>query len=291
MKDLASIVWSTDQSASGLVPEFLVVDGDPSDLTAAVGSLAVRTDVGTIYANTVAGWSSAGGFNPDADIDFGGLLTIERAEPRLRFYETDRGTDLKNWDVDVQAGVFAIRTRTDADGAGVNVLAATRGTTTAIGTVSLAAGTASNSAQNRLTLSGRSVYINATAAFDDQDGLFIRNSGTNGTTSIVADGVGGAMSFDATEALTLNCNDGEFNGANSFTITSDGLISILSSGDDVTVSAGGSDGDINLNIAGTGTITLGTQLGNFANDAAAAVGGIPVRGLYRNGSIVMIRVA
>jgi hypothetical protein len=30
---------------------------------------------------------------------------------------------------------------------------------------------------------------------------------------------------------------------------------------------------------------------NFANDAAAAAGGIPVGGIYRNGSVVQIRVA
>jgi hypothetical protein len=30
---------------------------------------------------------------------------------------------------------------------------------------------------------------------------------------------------------------------------------------------------------------------NFANDAAAAAGGIPVGGIYRNGSIVQIRIA
>jgi hypothetical protein len=33
-----------------------------------------------------------------------------------------------------------------------------------------------------------------------------------------------------------------------------------------------------------------TGLGNYVNDAAAAVGGVPVNGMYRNGSILMIRV-
>ena len=44
-----------------------------------------------------------------------------------------------------------------------------------------------------------------------------------------------------------------------------------------------------------GTISLtkesGALLGNFVNDAAAASGGVPIGGLYRNGSIVMVRVA
>lgn len=34
-----------------------------------------------------------------------------------------------------------------------------------------------------------------------------------------------------------------------------------------------------------------TDLGNYANDAAAAVGGVPVTGVYRNGSQLMVRVA
>jgi len=33
------------------------------------------------------------------------------------------------------------------------------------------------------------------------------------------------------------------------------------------------------------------SLGNYANDAAAAVGGIAVGGMYRNGSVIMVRVA
>lgn len=32
-------------------------------------------------------------------------------------------------------------------------------------------------------------------------------------------------------------------------------------------------------------------LANYANDGAASAGGVPVGGLYRNGSVVMIRVA
>ena len=32
-------------------------------------------------------------------------------------------------------------------------------------------------------------------------------------------------------------------------------------------------------------------LGNYANDAAAALGGVPVGGIYRNGSVLMQRVS
>jgi hypothetical protein len=34
----------------------------------------------------------------------------------------------------------------------------------------------------------------------------------------------------------------------------------------------------------------GQPLRNFANDAAAAAGGVPLNGFYRNGSVVQIRV-
>ena len=35
----------------------------------------------------------------------------------------------------------------------------------------------------------------------------------------------------------------------------------------------------------------GSLLSNFANDAAALAGGVPVGGIYRNGSILMVRAA
>lgn len=38
-------------------------------------------------------------------------------------------------------------------------------------------------------------------------------------------------------------------------------------------------------------ITGLAALGNYANDTAAAAGGVPIGGMYRNGSILMVRVA
>ncbi len=46
-----------------------------------------------------------------------------------------------------------------------------------------------------------------------------------------------------------------------------------------------------LRIDGNGVFTLVQGLQNFVNDAAAAAGGIAVNQLYRNGSVVMIRVS
>lgn len=61
---------------------------------------------------------------------------ISDAEPRLLLNESDQGADLKLWDLDINGGIFTLRTRTDADGAGVNAIAVTRGATTAITNIS-----------------------------------------------------------------------------------------------------------------------------------------------------------
>jgi len=45
-----------------------------------------------------------------------------------------------------------------------------------------------------------------------------------------------------------------------------------------------------MRISAAGQISL-SGLGNYANDAAASAGGVVVNGLYRNGSVLMIRVA
>jgi len=50
-----------------------------------------------------------------------------------------------------------------------------------------------------------------------------------------------------------------------------------------------SDGDINLNRTGNGGVLIG-GLGNYADDAAAAAGGVPINGLYRNGNNIQIRI-
>jgi hypothetical protein len=64
-------------------------------------------------------------------------LSLGAAEPRLIFVETDQGSNLKNWDIDVNAGVFSLRTRTDADGTGTTFMSVVRGSTTSIASMSL----------------------------------------------------------------------------------------------------------------------------------------------------------
>jgi hypothetical protein len=55
-----------------------------------------------------------------------------------------------------------------------------------------------------------------------------------------------------------------------------------------------SDANVNIQLSpkGSGTIVFPiANIQNFANDAAAASGGIPIGGIYRNGSVVQIRVS
>lgn len=76
--------------------------------------------------------NSAGAADSSLAYTWTNLHTWSLAEPRLLLNESDRGTDLKLWDIDLNAGVLSIRTRTDLDGAGQNALSVTRGTTTAL---------------------------------------------------------------------------------------------------------------------------------------------------------------
>ena len=69
------------------------------------------------------------------------------------------------------------------------------------------------------------------------------------------------------------------------------------------VSPVAANASLTVNANGTGTLTLGASTNSavkvpnvqaassYANDAAAAGGGVPIGGLYRNGSVVQIRVA
>jgi hypothetical protein len=47
---------------------------------------------------------------------------------------------------------------------------------------------------------------------------------------------------------------------------------------------------VSIRPGGTEAVSINGPLGNYASDSAAASGGVPINGLYRNGSVVMIRV-
>jgi hypothetical protein len=49
-------------------------------------------------------------------------------------------------------------------------------------------------------------------------------------------------------------------------------------------------GSVSVTDGGTIILTHVSQSLNFVNDAAAAVGGVPLGGLYRNGNVIQIRI-
>lgn len=108
---------------------------------------------------------SSGGAGGGASLGantFTAAQTIASTEPRLIFNETDQGADLKLWDLDLASGVFTLRTRTDADGAGVTAIAVTRGATTAISNVSF--GNATNNPTYTFLGTGTTTFGGAIAA-------------------------------------------------------------------------------------------------------------------------------
>lgn len=73
--------------------------------------------------------------------------------------ESDQAADKKRWELNITAGVMALRTRTDANAAGKNIISVTRGSTTAIS--SLAFGNATDAPT--ITFNGES--YNETGTF------------------------------------------------------------------------------------------------------------------------------
>lgn len=91
----------------------ILVDSNSIDFTYSDSTPSITADVKVAY-----------------DFPWTGVHTWTRSEPRLIFNESDVGTNLKVWDIDINASVWKIRSRTDADGTGADFLSLVRGTTT-----------------------------------------------------------------------------------------------------------------------------------------------------------------
>lgn len=95
-------------------------------------------------------WYSESGANFAATFDVGGdgSLTfnpdITSTTPRITLTETGAGSNLTLWDLNLDAAVLDLRTRTDADGAGATVLEVKRGTTTTVKGISFGAAVPTN---------------------------------------------------------------------------------------------------------------------------------------------------
>lgn len=74
-----------------------------------------------------------------SNLTWTGIQTYSAAEPRIKLSETGLGADLGLWDIDANGGNVCLRTRTDADGAGVSALCLNRGTTTTVANITTGA--------------------------------------------------------------------------------------------------------------------------------------------------------
>jgi hypothetical protein len=130
--------------------------------------------------------------------------------------------------------------------------------------------------------------VAATKALQDATVLTLSANDTLANERVVQPGPGISFNDTGTE-LTIDVSDAVVRADGG------GLITIAASV------------DVTLLVAGSGTIvtrsavetlsgkTLSSPkvsgIGDYANDAAAAGGGVPVGGVYRNGSVLMIRAA
>lgn len=130
---------------------------------------------------------------------FTGLNTWSSTEPRLLLNESDQGSNEKLWDWDVSGKIAAFRSRTDADGAGTNAIAVTRGTGTALTNVSLG-NTTDNPSGNWLG-SGTFTFGNAVSA-----GRYIVTGTTVPSTGIYLSSSGLGFSVGSTNRGKFDVN-------------------------------------------------------------------------------------
>ena len=103
-----------------------------------------------------------------------GSYQARSTAPRWMWYEDGVGADLKAWDAIVDASVLSFRTRTDADGAGVTWMTVTRGSTTAVTSVAIAAGGATVG-----TFQAAEFNLASAATLSWSTDLFIRRDDAN----------------------------------------------------------------------------------------------------------------
>lgn len=196
-------------------------------------------------------------------------IKVSSAEPRVLFNETDQAADEKLWDIDVEAKVFRIRSRTDADGAGIDILSAARGTGTAVTTINI--GQAGNAA-NTTFLGGGTVNVtNLTSAAGTLTGanLFtssaaprIRISETDQGTDLKQ----WAWDFAAGVCTYSTRTDADGAGKNILVVTRGPTTAIAS------IAVGNATDNPPFNFLGTGLMTVGggiTSAGSIQANANA----------------------
>lgn len=147
-------------------------------------------------------------------------------EPRLMLSESDQGANAKLWDFDVSGGVFSLRTRTDADGAGGTAFSVTRSGSSIVSLKTstrlqnakgadvasandLTLGTdgnvfhiTGNTTINAITTANWQAGSEVTLIFDSNPTVKHNTSGSAGTAKMLLSGAGD-LSATANDTLTL----------------------------------------------------------------------------------------
>lgn len=140
--DTTGITWTNPAGVAGN-PSFALSTGllnyhaDPMSAAELASITAVFGTAAFVADNTLV--HLAGAETISGDKKFTGTVEIEGTAPRLLFDETDQAADEKLWDAIITGGDLIIRTRTDADGAGVSAITFNRGTGTALTDITITA--------------------------------------------------------------------------------------------------------------------------------------------------------
>lgn len=237
-----------------------------TQLATTAGIVAERTATRTLTGATISGSSNTLSNIPDSALSANVLLgngnpTITTVEPRILLNESDQGTDLKLWDMDLATGLLCLRTRTDADALGQNVFCATRGTTTTLTQLDFGNAT-SNPAFNFLgtgvvTMAGgvttgvwRVSGVDAISRWDETD------QGTNQKRWALAATGGNLVLSSITDANAAGTN---ILNVSRGTATAISAIAIGNATDNPTYS-----------LLGTGSLTSGGSLNGIASQIASA---------------------
>jgi hypothetical protein len=212
--------------------------------TTATKQFLTQTGTGTVSAAPAWGAIAATDIQGLTPV-WTGNQEISDAEPRYILTNTGQGTDLKKWDLDLNAGVLCFRTRTDADAAGQNVLCTTRGTTTALTNETFGysvAGTYTFPFTGTATFSGP---VSAT----DSSFSSVALTGTNIPTVGLSKSAGGSILFN-----TAGITRGAFSSATGGIFSTNG--GILSAGTKFTAAGTGCTVGTTAGGATAGTFTL-----------------------------------
>ncbi len=123
--------------------------------------------------------------------------------------------------------------------------------------------------------------------FEMLDGAAIKFQDSAGPVDVEVNSVAGSNTLSISNNVSLP-SDKKLNFGPSAYIegTVSGTKIIVRASDDILFQPGNVQ---HVEFVSTGGVNL-NSIGNYADDAAAAAGGVPINGLYRNGNVIQIRI-